>query len=70
MMKNFNTIGVHLKLQIPPRPLVHEQKFFLGGGGGGGAQVNRLKRGASWIVCRFKRELGKNRKKEGVMFLR
>ena len=34
MMKNFNTIGVHLKLQIPPRPLVHEQKIFFGGGGG------------------------------------
>ena len=68
MMKNFNTIGVHLKLQIPPRPLVQEQNFF--GGGAGGRRGAGESRGASWIVCRFKRELGKNRKKEGVMFLR
>ena len=32
-------------------------EFFFSGGGGG---VNHLKRGA-WIVCRFKRVLGKRR---------
>ena len=31
--------------------------------------MNRLTKGA-WIVCRFKRGLGKKEKKEGVMFLR
>ena len=55
-MKNVNNMGVHWKI------------WFLGGcmknqyiGG-----VNCLKREA-WIVCRFKRGLGK---KEGMMFLK
>ena len=46
---------------------MHEKTIFGGGGGGG---VNRLK-SAAWIVCTFKRGLGeKEKKKEGVMFLR
>ena len=45
---------------------VHEKTIFWGGRGG----VNRLK-SAAWIVCTFKRGLGeKEKKKEGVMFLR
>ena len=66
MMKNFNIMGVHWKID------------FLGGGGegarkkffffvGGGWGVNRLKRGAC-IVCRFKRRLGKKEKTNGWCF--
>ena len=58
-MKNFNIIGVHWKIRF----------FWVGGGEWKKKQclgVNRLKR-VAWIVCRFKRRLGK---KEGVMFLR
>ena len=58
-MKNFNVIGVHWKIRF----------FWVGGGEWKKKQclgVNRLKR-VAWIVCRFKRRLGK---KEGVMFLR
>ena len=54
-MKKFDIIGVHWKIRFLGGAW---KKQFLG--------VNRLKR-AAWIVCRFKRELGK---KEKVMFLR
>ena len=37
-----------------------DQKKIFGGGGGWGRGVNRLRRGA-WIVCRFKRRIGKRR---------
>ena len=59
MMKNFNIIIlILLKNPIFRRGGVHEKTicFFWG--------VNRLKRGA-WIVCRFKRGLGKKEKKKG-----
>ena len=56
IIKNFDIMGVDLKIRIHP-PCMKKQFFGL----------NRLKRGA-WIVCRFKRGLGK-KKKEGVMFL-
>ena len=53
-------MGVHWKIRFLER--VHKKQFFIGVGAG----VDCLKRGA-WIVCRFKRGLGK---KEGVVFLR
>ena len=53
-MKNFNIMGVHLKIRIHP-PCIKKQ--FWGGRG----QVNHLKRGA-WIVCRFRRGLEKKEK--------
>ena len=53
IIKNFDIMGVHLKIRIHS-PCMKKQFFGL----------NRLKRGA-WIVCRFKRGLGKKEKKKG-----
>ena len=51
-------MGVHWKIRFLER--VHKKQFFIGVGAG----VDCLKRGA-WIVCRFKRGLGKKEKKKG-----
>ena len=64
MIKNFNVMGVHWKIQFLGGE-VHVKTFFFFLRGG----VNRLKRWAL-IVCRFKRGLGKKEKKEEMMFLR
>ena len=56
IIKNFDIMGVDLKIRIHP-PCMKKQFFGL----------NRLKRGA-WIVCRFKRGLGKKKKRRGDVF--
>ena len=61
MIKNFNITGVQLKIRFfffweGRGRGVHEFVLLFFGGRG----VNRLKRGA-WIVCRFKRGLGKGK---------
>ena len=60
-------MGVHWKIQcffMGRKGGVHEKTIF---GGRGGAESP--KKGV-WIVCRFKRGLGKKEKNKGVMFLR